>query len=123
MMRRLSLLLSLFPWLLFGQGAPRASASLDGDRAISAARFEGSANLASRVAGCRGLARPIGATLRPSKRPVRHAPPLAMWVGVAVSARTSAECAHARAEGKRQAHRPKRLTIPHDATAPPVRQS
>ena len=84
---------------------------------------DATSNPANRVDASRDVLRSLVAAKRSTRPPVRLVSPLAAaWLAALERA-----CLHhetsARAETRWRAPRPKRLTVPHNANAPPLRRS
>jgi hypothetical protein len=124
MARRRTLTLLLLPWLLFGQGEPRRQGVAAGERVLSSTSIvDVSSNPAYRIDNSRDLAVVLGVARRNPNVPVRHMVPLADSAVVAQALFGAAWKSTSSPSAERPSPRPKRLTIPHNANAPPVRES
>jgi hypothetical protein len=124
MRRRPVLALLLLPWLFFGHGVSPRDHVAAGERALSLASVaDATPNPAFRVDGSRDLVRTLAAARRTATLPARHPSPHVVAVPSAALRWVSTCLSRACITTYPRAHRPKRLTIPHNANAPPVRQS
>jgi hypothetical protein len=122
MLRRVPFLLALLPWLLFGHGAPRRAGGED--RVLSVVSLvDGTSHPATRVDDSQDVIRSLVAARRTLKLPVGHSAPLDVVPLATIESVSLREQGGARINCRWRAPRAKRLTVPHDANAPPTRQS
>lgn len=125
--RRVLLLLALLPWTFLSHGRPRAPFTGPVERALFAPTvLDESAAPAARSGDLHDLLRSIGTTSRGQRLPIRD--PLldgarAALAGQATLRLLPAWTPRSPLFAGRHDFRPLRLSIPHNATAPPAPQS
>jgi hypothetical protein len=121
MLRRTPFLLFLVPWLLFGHGSPRHRGGED--RVLSVVSLgDATSNPPSRVDDSHDLIR-LFATRRAQELPGPHLAPLRVASCGVLGEGRSGDVRCAGIDARWRPPRARRLTVPHNANAPPRQQS